>query len=66
MNWSCTVFKQFGCHELVLHGLQADLGGLGTVLMPPHAIEHEHDPRVVRHDDRRPVLVVLAVTSVDR
>ena len=54
---------QVGRHKPVLHDLEADLGSLCTVLVATHSIEYQHDSRILGHDDRRPVLVVLPVAE---
>ncbi len=55
--------RQFRRHELILHGLQADFRCLRPVLVPAHAIEHQHDPRIVGYDNGGPILVILTITE---
>ena len=50
-------------HEHVLHDLEPGLGGAGAVRVPAHAVEHEHQRRVVGDDDSSTILVILAVAE---
>ena len=54
---------QFRGRKQILNGLHADFGGYRAVSVAAHSIENQHEGRVLGHDDRRAILVVLAVSQ---
>ncbi len=49
--------------EHVLHDLEPGFGRLGAVGVPAHAVEHEHERRVLGHDDGGTILVILTISE---
>ena len=45
------------------NGLAGDFGGLGAIGVPAHAVDHDHQHRLVARCDRHPILVLATIAD---